>query len=347
MTKQIKIIVTHPRPHLDEIAAIWLFKKFGESLFPGIRYAEIQYWGEEKIKKYPLEECAKQGILLVGIGGGRFDEHPTIENGRRENECAATLTARILGLDEDPLLERILEFTRKTDLKSAPHPFDLAFLVNLRNKQHPDKPEEVIDWTIKALQDFYNQQKEFFGTTKEEFEKKAQIEEIQVGNKNLKLVTIISDNEQIAKFARSKHGCEAAMVIQKNSRGNIGIFTARRFYLDILDLVVMIRIEEQRAKGRFVTGDYAYFSREGTMKEAEEWFYHEGIQALLNGSLTKSDVPPTRIPLEEIKELVKIAMNKNLFYCRHDPKKCRNCRWNKWGLHRCRKLRYQTFHSNS
>ena len=95
----------------------------------------------------------------------------------------------------------------------------------------------------------------------------------------------------------------------------------------------MIRVEEQRIKGKTVIRPkrltlreyYEYLSREGKIHEAEEWFFHEGIQALFNGSLSKSDVPPTKIPLDRIKELVKIGLDQNLFYENCSPRKCRNC----------------------
>ena len=36
-------IVTHERPHLDEIVAIWLLRRFGETRFPGISQAKVSY----------------------------------------------------------------------------------------------------------------------------------------------------------------------------------------------------------------------------------------------------------------------------------------------------------------
>lgn len=346
MATQIKIIVTHVLPHFDEILTIWLLKKFGREQFPGVETAEIQYWGEKEIKTHPLEECGKQGILPIGICGGRFDEHPTLNSDRKEKECSSTLMAKLLGLDQDPILEAILKFALRSDM-NAPNPFDLAFFVNLQNVQNPQNPHEVFDWTTKAIEAYYLMQQLFFTVVKEEFEKKALIEDLRLGAKIVKIVTIVSDDLQVAKFSRSRHGCEAAVTIQKNSKGNVQIFTNKRFFLNMSEVALIIRIEEQRLKGKIVTDDPEYLSREGTVEEAEEWYFHPGLQALLNGSLTKPDVEPTRIRLDQIRHLVKIGLNKELFYQNCDPRRCRNCPWNKWRLHRCRKLRFQTFHLNS
>lgn len=353
MAIPIKIIATHKRAHFDEHLGRWLLQKFGEKEFPAIKDAEVQYWGEQDIKKAP-QEYDTEGILLIGIGGGRFDEHTTREKKGKKKECAATLVAKFLGLNEDPLLENLIRFALRTD-KNSSNPSDLAWSVQVLNHKWPNDSEKVFNQILPILDEYYEIQKQFFNETREEFEKKAQIEETQIGNKNLKLVSIISDDEQVAKFSRSLHGCEAAVTIQKNSKGNVQIFTNKRFYLFFSDVVVMIRIEEQRAKGKIVvkpktmsvTEYYDYLSREGIVHEAEEWFFHKEIQALLNGSLTKPDVPPTRLSLDEIQRSVKIGVDNTRFYENCDVRRCRNCPWNKWYLRRCRKLRFETFHSKS
>lgn len=352
MATKIKTIATHLRPHLDEIVTIWLLWKFGKEKFPGIEKAEIQYWSEDA--KKTAKEYEEEGILLVGIGGGKFDEHATRKEERKKDSCAATLVATALGLNEDPLLENLIRFTLRTDINSS-NPFDLAWSVQVLNHEWPNDSEKVFKQIIPILDAYYEKQKEFSGETKEEFKKKAQIEDIQVCLKTLKLVTITSDNEQVAKFARSKHGCEAAVTIQKKSKGNVQIFTSKRYFLNLTDLVMMIRIEEQRAKGKILMKpkelspkEYCeHLSKEGTLQEAEEWFFHKETQALLNGSLTKPDIPPTKLTLDKIKELIKIGVDNTRLYENCNVHNCRNCPWNKWFLRRCRKLRFQTFHSNS
>lgn len=348
-----EIIATHKRPHFDEIAAIFLLQEFGEKDFPGISNAEIQFWGETDIKE-SSQDYEVQGVLMVGIGGGRFDEHPGIRKARRENECTTTLVAEKLGLEEDPLVEKILGFALRTDINSS-QPFDLAWSTQVLNHKWPNDPKKVFAQIVEIIKAYYERQKEFFITTKEEFEKKAQIEKIQIGLKSLNLVTIISDAEQVAKFARSPHGCEAAIVIQKNSKGNVQIFSSKRYFIKFTDLVAMIRIEEQRAKGKIVIRPremsakeyYNYLSREGRVEEAEEWFFHEGIQALFNGGLSKQDAPPTKLALDQIKNLVKIGVDNSQFYVNCDTRRCRSCPWDRWYLDRCGRLRLKKRLSNS
>ena len=337
MATPIKIIATHLNPHLDEIAGIWLLKKFAGII------AEIQYWDSDKIKKSP-EEYEAEGILLLGIGGGKFDEHPSAQNGRKEGECCATLVAKHLGVEEDLALEKILQFVVNNDLKAASHPFDLAYIVKLLHQQFPENPEKVLEWAFVGLEAKYQEQLQFFTTTKDEFFKKAFIETVVVRERTLNVVTIESDDPFLSKFARSSYGCNAAVVIQQRSSGNVQIFPNKKFRIDLHDIAQIIRAEEQKCKGKIITTDWKVLASEGTVDGAEEWFFHEEGQLLLNGSITAPNVPPTRIPLERIQELAKIGIAKGMFQLHCNPQTCWECPWYKWGLHRCRKLRFERFH---
>lgn len=326
---------THEGPHLDEIATKWLIEKFGDKEF--------------------LDKYVSNRILEVGIGGGLFDEHP-VNSERKEGECAATLVAKALGVDDNPALEKILKFVVTHDLKGGAQPFDLASLVKLLHQQFPNDPERVIEWAMVGLEAKYREQLQFFTATKQEFERAAEIEEIQgPGRQTLKMVTVVSDDEQMSKFARSSFGGGAAIIIQRRSSGNVQIYTNKRYGLTLYDVAQMIRLAEQRAKGQVVMTDWETLSSEGKVEGTEEWFFHHAGQMLLNGSLTAPDVPPTKLSLEQIKEMVRIGINPQAFeqsraqLCRSgNCTSTRNdqCPWYPWGLHRCRAIRYKMRNPN-
>lgn len=346
-------IVTHKSPHLDEIAAIWFFRRFGERQFPGINTAKVDFWstGGESPDGRPAEDYEREGVLLVGIGGGRFDEHSTIERERKEGECSATLVAKALGIDDEPFLERILKFIINRDLNGTGHPFDIASIVKVLHQQCPDDPERVMDWAMTALEAKYQEQLGFFIATKADFEENAEIEEIP-GPKGriLKMATIVSDDPQMGKFARSTFGGQVDIVIQQRSSGNVQIFTNKRSGLVLYGVVQMIRLAEQEAKGQIVTTDWKELALEGKVAGAEEWYLQKAGQMLLNGSLTATQVSPTKIPLEKIQEIVRIGVNPMAFHPKYSShcesgiciSTCRNpCPWYSWGLHRCREMRFR------
>jgi hypothetical protein len=353
-------ILTHERPHLDEIVAIWLLRKFGEQRFPGISTAAVSFMSIRKLAEAGLkpDDYEAQGTLLLGIGGGRFDEHPTLDEGRKTGDCATTLVAKELGVGDDPSLAKILRFVRAADVEGNASPFDVSYVVKLLHARHPDDPHRVIEWALVAIEVKYQEQLRFFTVVKPEFDTKAKVEEIAVGQKRLRMVTIDSDEDGIHKYARSEYGARAAVVIQRRSSGNVAVFGNKQAGVDLREAAKLIRLAEREAKG-FSEGtrprsdatdaarmcpqsDEERLTADGYAPGAEEWFYHRQGQMLLNGSLTQADVPATRLSLDRIAELVKIGIDPARVkpLC-ESTGRCAGefCDWYAWSLARCVKLR--------
>ena len=355
-----KNILTHERPHLDEIVAIWLLRKFGEQRFPGISTAAVTFTSIRRLAEAGLkpEEYETQGTLLLGIGGGRLDEHPTMDEGRKAGDCATTLVAKELGVSDDPSLAKILRFVRAADVEGNASPFDISYVVKLLHAKHPDDPNRAMEWALVAIEAKYQEQLRFFTVVKPEFDAKAKVEEIAVGQKRWRIVSIDSDEDGIHKYARSEYGARAAMVIQRRSSGNVAIFGNKQAGVDLREAAKLIRLAEREAKGlsegtrpqsdatdaspMCPRPDDERLLAEGYSPGAEEWFYHKQGQMLLNGSLTQADVPATRLSLDRIAELVKIGVDparvkplcQSTGSCLGDV-----CDWYAWSLARCVKLR--------
>lgn len=80
----MKTLVTHINPHLDDIAAIWLFKKYQ----PEFKDAEVEFISASH------DQAAKQETedkIFLGTGGGKFDEHK-----EGLDTCAGTLVYEYL-----------------------------------------------------------------------------------------------------------------------------------------------------------------------------------------------------------------------------------------------------------
>ncbi len=149
--QKICSIATHVGAHFDEIAGAWMLRKFGSTLYPGIEQARLVL-----LKLVDMEESARKrferaGTVFVGIGGGAYDEHPANGQPRKEGECAATLVAKSLGREAMPELHDMLEFARKSDLKSVGSRLDIAWLIKLMHQQLPEGQEATIAWVFQAL----------------------------------------------------------------------------------------------------------------------------------------------------------------------------------------------------
>jgi hypothetical protein len=315
MQKKISTIVTHKNPHLDDIFAVWLLKKFGGDKFPNIKRARVEFVGglsrDFSSEKYPTR-------LFVGIGNGQFDEHPNplkkIE--RKEGECTSTLVAKHLGLNKFKPILQMLKEVKKNDLEGGGSILDLHQIISAMKLYQSDF--DVMRWVFFALDAKYGEQLDFFTAGTDLENAKVLYARRSVGNKTLKLMilSVLSNSTQLSRFARYKYN--AAVIIQKNTSGNVQIFFDKRQVRDPSGIVKAIRVREQEKKNKSFSCSEGDFSKEGSITGAEEWYYPEGGYALLNGSLTHTK-PPTRIPLVEIVEAVKEGLLINRIS--YNPKK--------------------------
>ncbi len=111
-------IITHVHPDLDALLAIYMLRKHGENLFPGVKDAPVDYVSANYLPsgKTP-EDLENEGILAVDTGGGRFDNHPNAStmNQKKWDSCAAQLVADTFGVAEDSGYRIILPFTLAHD----------------------------------------------------------------------------------------------------------------------------------------------------------------------------------------------------------------------------------------
>lgn len=98
-------IGTHPGPHLDETAGMLALKETpqGRKKFPGIENAQIGIITATKLRAmnaygfHGFISALNQGVLLIGVGEGPFDEH----SNRKEKVSCLQLVIKYLQLDAD------------------------------------------------------------------------------------------------------------------------------------------------------------------------------------------------------------------------------------------------------
>ena len=173
---KVKGIVTHYRPQIDETCAIWLLRKLGEKEFHGIREAKVQFAdaGDRTPNGRPWQEWHDQGYILIGIGGGRFDEHANQKSARKKEHCATSLVAKALGIDDDPVFKPIIEAVVENDLRGSGSLLDLGAISNMLHA-HCDDAEQVMRWVTFGLEAIYQRQVQYWTTTKTEYERSAQV----------------------------------------------------------------------------------------------------------------------------------------------------------------------------
>lgn len=330
----VKKIVTHVKPHLDELVAIWLLVRWGEKHFPGINTVPVEVWrkGLESADGRSFEEHEDEGTMFIGIGGGQFDEHPTNGTDDLSGECAATLVAKRLGIQDDPALERILDFVRRIDTKGGANPWDISAVVKAANEVGKGLPE-LLTWVFLALDAKYEQQVKFL-----EAEADANIAQWDtVGS--VRVATAESDNQQVYKVLFTRGA--AVAIVRRRQDGRVAIFTQKRDNIRLTDAVRIIRLLEQKARGDVRTTNWKELAAPGSIDAVARWYYLKEGEMLLNGSDTHPDTPATGLSLSTIRQAVILALSGEMICSQANVCDGKSCKWYQLGLSRCQTIRYR------
>jgi len=317
MTNIYKKIILPTHPHPDTIVGIFLLKTFGKEKYPGIEKAELDIW-QELPKSETVQSLNEKGILVLDLGGGKFDHH-------KKNTITASLIAEDLGIIDDPGLKKLLAYSERDDKYGlgtiSTDPLDRAFglsgLINSLNKVFFDNPEKVIDISLLLIRAHYIEEKKRTQELPKEFEKcinqnKAEIFEIKQKGKKIKIVALESDNISMAGWLRASDGQKADIVCQRMSSGYTNIITKPLKRVDLRWLAVYLRDEEVKLKEKKLNYSTQDFMKEGKITEVPEWYYDRATNSVLNGGTNPKGIPPTIIPFKKIKEILKEAISRDI-----------------------------------
>ncbi len=152
-----KTLITHINPHLDDIFAIWLFRKFE----PDFKDASIEFISASRDVAGKEET---EDRIFVGTGGGKFDEH---KEGLKT--CAGTLVYEYLNgsgrLSDDALtqkaLKRLVDWNQRIDTGQATelevNEYSLQAVIRTRDNdpktslKSTQLGEEILDRLLEVL----------------------------------------------------------------------------------------------------------------------------------------------------------------------------------------------------
>lgn len=311
MTDYNKIIIP-TRPHPDVIVGIFLLIRFGEQKYPGIKNASIDIW-QELPAGDTIESLNEKGILLLDVGGGKFDHHNSGKN-------LAQLVAEDLEISKDPALAKILAYAERDDKHGLgtvstdilDKAFGLSGLVAALNKTE-ENPEKIVKIVLPLLNAHLTEEKRRTEEMPKEFEKKlnegkAEVFEVKQGKKNLKVVVLESDNLSMAGWLKSAGGQRADVVCQKKSSGFTNILTKPLKMVDLRWLAAYLRKAESELRERKLLCSTFDLMSPGKVEEIPEWYYDRATNSVLNGGASPKGILPTAIPLDTITEILKEAL---------------------------------------
>jgi len=293
MSKQkVSVIAVHHNPHLDEWAAIKVLREYGEDHFTGVSKAKIVVWGKTELSHLPPRVTVYNETLLVGMGGGAFDDHVCSPR----KECATTLVVKHLGLDKDPAIRAFANSVFQADSQINGPAHALAEEIKRLNRYWVGSLD--LEKMYAAIEPFLTAH---VGYHKERIDAKKRFSFCYKKHVNGFLVVAASelDNCQFQHIAR---GGGADIIVQRNSHGLTQIFGHES--LDMPGLWAKVRkseiVKSNLRFERFLND--VYLSRSGTLPEVPHW--HGEGNNLLNGSESFPDVLPSNIPFDHLVRIV-------------------------------------------
>lgn len=304
-------IVLPTRPQADTIVGIFLLQKFGKEKFPGIENATVAT--KDAISpEETFDSLLQKNIIAIDVGGGPFDHHG-------KDYCASELIAQYLGVDKNPALTQLLQYTRRDDKEGkgtlSKDPIDRAFglsgLISALRKLHPTNPQKVVEAILPLLEaQYYSAQEHHVELPREVEEKKTRNEYEEfvattTKGRKLKIACVISNKPAMPTFLRSMRGPRADVVVQKAENTNhLCILTRQELKVDLSKVAALIRLREAQLLGVELPNNNEYLGKTGRIDEVSYWYYDPATNSLLNGGPHNTTVNESKIMWDELKKIV-------------------------------------------
>ncbi len=264
-----KTLITHINPHLDDICAIWLFKRFE----PSFKGAEVDFISASNENKQDSED-----LIYLGVGKGQFDEHKG-----DTKDCATSLVwkhfkSKNLVTDEitSKAVDRLVEWSKVIDLGRSPvYEYDSftipAFIRPLDGTKDAslkaiDLGSEILDRILEVLKKEANAEVDW--ATKTEFDSKY--------GKSFAVKSHFVNRP----FCVKKGGQLFLMYDPKN--GGVQYFTPSH-EIDLEDIYKKVMELDPKAS----------------------WFLHQSHHMVLCGANSAPDATPTNLTYEQLIDVAK------------------------------------------
>ena len=263
----MKTLVTHINPHLDDIAGIWLLKKF----HPDFKDAGLEFVSAAHDLAAKEENKDK---VFVGTGGGEFDEHK-----EGLDTCAGTLVYEYLKqknyIPKDEImrgaLDKLTEWNRLIDTGRAPASQMGAFSVQafIRTRDNsPETSKKSVELGIEILERILVVLKRRQRSAKD-WEKR--VEFTTKFGKSFAVVSETVDRE----FCKEQEG---DLFLMYNPKYKSVQFFTPSFKTDLEPIYKKLKSLDPEAS----------------------WFLHQSHHMVICGSASAPDSKPSRLPFEQL-----------------------------------------------
>lgn len=271
----MKVLVTHINPHLDDIASIWLFKKF----HPDFKDANLEFISASREAGVLSERSESKDKVFVGTGGGRFDEHK-----EGLDTCATSLVYEYLKkekyLPEDEIsqkaLEKLIEWNRLIDTGKAPEgqfdEFSVQAFIRTRDNS-PETSNKSVELGVEILERILAVLKRKQQSLKDWKEKK------EFSTKFGRSFAVVSETIN-REFCREQGG---DLFLMYNPKYKSVQFFTPSFEIDLESIYKKLKSLDPEAS----------------------WFLHQSHHMVICGSSSAPDSKPSKLSFEQLIEVAK------------------------------------------
>jgi hypothetical protein len=353
----IKMILTHPSPHLDEVAAIYMLQHTieGNEKFPGVENVGVSFVSGTHLRENNFLgfkgflKALQAGYLLIGLGDGPFDEH-----GNRDKKVSCLeLIKRHLDLfkkqenrsiygplihfvnHEDNNGDNIMRTLNKVnpETRLSKEAAEVCNTLNLgqiaqnlkkgfETAQTLEEQQQIFCMGMQFIKNEISQRKMFIVASNHHHQS-IQLE-FELGEKNFGLV-IKNDNPLAAKvaFQKSKQIGEKTIgiLIVEKTNGQFCIIPQDNFRESMREIIKILRQKVFFSKKQ-KSLSFDDLESMGWIWSVPELYIDENMFIIMNGSKTDPDVPGLigkHLTINDVVGAIKIVIDKQ-FDGRHAEK---------------------------
>lgn len=264
-------LVTHVRPHLDDICAVWLIRRF----WTGADAAPVSYINNNLV---PPDVDASPEKIYVGVGRGRFDEHRGVPGAcaaslvwddLRERAAADDLTKR--GVD------RLVAWVLKEDtgqFKGQPgREFSVPLILVGHFRLTGKDSAATLAFGLTLLDDLLEVQRDTI-RLEDDWQKR-----VEFPSRFGRAVAVVTDAQNVDEYAYA-HGYDLVLITAPDR----SYWTARARVEAPIDLTPVA----QKLHG---------------VDPGADWFFHHSKRLLILGGDHHPQAKPTRLTREEFIDL--------------------------------------------
>lgn len=315
----VHTLAIYPKIQADTAAAVFLIQKYGTKRYPGIERAEVVFWNRPPEGK-TAEEIEADGTLLLDLGG-RYDHHANNKAEGKRSECLSTIVAKDLGIDQNPELKKLLMWAKRDDLEGkgtvSADPLDRAFglsgIIMNFNRLYRDRLGDALKLIVEILAAHVQEEYKRMVELPQEWERLSVSGDIQSfearqGSAILQCCFVRSGNTAFPGFAKAAKKMD--LVVQRAPSGHTNIITQQLRSLDLRPVIAGLRQAERAALGLPALPTASQAS--GIADDVTNWYYDDAANTLQNGGIDPQGIPPTKLPLEKVIEILKTSLPKGI-----------------------------------